>query len=189
MNCADLATILETTLCRERDPQWVQDALRHAEQCPACARLMELHRLEERLGGLSGIEPSPNFSRTIMDQIAQPQPAAVVPLQSFRRETLRHSAVLVGALMLVVAYVSPGAESWLPRLWPAVGPKVAVESNSWSVSVTSLVFKGPAPFLGMSDYFIRNPLWAMLLACFASLLIVLGLCVPSGFRRPTDRLP
>jgi hypothetical protein len=180
MNCAEIATILDKTLLRQRDPQWLQDALRHAKQCPACAKLMELHRVEERLVQLSGIEPSADFSWTIMERVALPQDVAVVPVPWFSGETLRHSTVLVGALMLVVAYISPGADESLSKLCPSVGPKVAVGSDAWSVSVTDLVVKVPAPIVGVPAYFTRHPLWAILLAGFASLLIVLGLCTPGG---------
>ena len=66
--------------------------------------------------------------------------------------------IFVGALMMAAAYVVPAAgESWLTNLWPSARPLHLV---------------------GLSAYLLQHPPWAMVLAGFAALLILMGLALP-----------
>jgi hypothetical protein len=158
MNCDELAATLETTLLHQRDPRWFREARGHAERCPACARLLELHRIEERLAELPAVEPGGDFLETVMNRVTQREPRAVRSARGAWYEALKHAILFVGALTLAVAYVVPPAgESWLSNLWPAVG----------------LVRR-----LGISVYLTQHPPAAIVLAGLAALLIVLGLALP-----------
>ena len=74
MNCDELAATLEKTLIHERDTSWSHHARRHAEGCPLCARLLELHHVELRLTQLPGVEASPLLLETVMSRIMQRSP-------------------------------------------------------------------------------------------------------------------
>jgi len=155
MNCVELGDALEGTLLRERDPQWLREARRHAEQCPACARLLQLHQLEERLTNLDAVEPSRLFLDTVMNRITAVEADAVVPSQGFSSGMFKYSTMFVGGLLMAVAYVVPSAgQSWLANLRPSVGLFHTVR---------------------ISDYLAQHPPWAVLLAGVAALIIVLGL--------------
>jgi hypothetical protein len=158
MNCDELAATLEKTLIHERDPRWFHEARRHAEGCPSCARLLELHQVEERLTELSAVEPSSLFLETVMSRISQRGPVAVRSSRGFSYELFQHAAISVGALLLSAAYMFPAAgKSWLSNLWSAPG-----------------LFRT----VGISAYLSQHPLWAIHLAGIAALIIVLGLAVP-----------
>ena len=78
MNCDEIAATLEETLLYQRDPEWMREAMRHAEQCPSCARLVKLHQLELLLAELPAVSPSSRFLEGVMDRIAQPEPLVLV---------------------------------------------------------------------------------------------------------------
>jgi hypothetical protein len=160
MNCAELAATLEKTLIRERDPRWLDEARRHAEACPSCARLLGLHRVEEDLAGLAAVEPSGLLLEAVMSRIAQRAPVSVPSLRVPSYEPFRFAAIAVGALLLAVAYLvpSPGG-SWSSNLWPEAG---LIRS------------------FGISAYLGQHPVWAIALAGFAALMILLGLAIPEG---------
>jgi hypothetical protein len=158
MNCDELARVLESTLIRERDPRWLDEARRHAQGCSACARLLELHRVEEHLTALPAIEPSGLFLEGVMGRVAQHRPAVVRSFRGSLHEWLEVAAVLVGATLLAAAYLVPATgKSWFSNLWTA-----------------------PALIrpLGISAYLGQHPLWAIHLAGLATLMIVLGMTVP-----------
>jgi hypothetical protein len=160
MNCVELAAELDRTLLRQRDRQWIHEARQHAMQCPACARLLELHVVEERLTGLAGIEPSAAFLVTVMDRIARAEPEKdpAFDVERFCGEVLRYPVMLAGALLMALAYVIPSAgHSLLSNLWPA----------------TALVRGG-----GMFAFLAQHPPWAALVLGIAAIPIVLGLAVP-----------
>jgi len=158
MNCAEIASALQETLLHQRDPQWVREACRHAERCPGCARLLDLHRVEEQLAGLLVIEPSNDLLESVMNRVAQPQPVALSPARQLLVGMFKYPTMLMGALILASAYLVPGAgQSWLSNLWP---------------SARSL------QFLRLSVYVSQHPPWAMVLAGFAALLILMGLALP-----------
>jgi hypothetical protein len=160
MNCDELAATLGRTLIRDRDPRWFHEARRHAEGCPSCARLLELHRVEEHLTELSVVEPSHQLLETVMSRVTQRRPAAVPSSRGFSYESLRYAAIYIGALILAAAYLFPAdGQSWLSNLWLAPG-----------------FFRT----LGFSAYLSQHPLWAIYLAGLAALLIVLGLAIPEG---------
>ncbi len=157
MNCDELTAALEKTLIHERDAHWLQAVREHAEACPSCARLLELHRLEEDLTALPAIEPSGVLLETVMSRIAQRKRSAVPSSRHRLLDLLRFAAILVGALLLAAAYLIPGAgEPWLSglRLEP-----------------------GPLRNFGLAAYLDQHPPWAIYLAGLAALLIVLGLAV------------
>ncbi len=157
MNCSEIASTLQETLLHERDPQWVREARRHAERCPGCARLLELHQVEERLAGLLAIEPSNDFVESVMSRVTQPQPVALLPAGRHLAGTFKFSTMFVGAVMLALAYLVPAAgQSWLSNLWP---------------SAPSL------QLLRLSAYLVQHPPWAMMLAGVAALLILMGLAL------------
>jgi hypothetical protein len=165
MNCAELARALENQLLHERDPQWVLEAVRHAEQCPSCSRLLELHQVEEQLTQLSAVEPSGKFLENVMSRITQPQTRPVLSAQGFSPEALKTPMIGLGALILAAAYLVPAAgESWLAVLRPSVG-----------------LFRAPLWWA----YFAAHPLWAMILAGIAALLVVSGLTLPVSPRADT----
>jgi len=158
MTCDELAGTLDKTLIRERDPHWFHEARRHAEGCPSCTRLLELHHVEELLTGLSGVEPSSLLLETVMSRITQPAPIAGLFSQGFSYELVRYAAIFVGAALLAAAYLFPAAgKSWLSNLWSA---------------------PGLVRTLGISAYVSQHPFWAMQLAALAALMIVLGLAMP-----------
>jgi len=158
MNCDELDTTLENTLIHERDPHWLEEARRHAEGCPACARLLELHQVEERLTELPSVEPSSLLLETVMSRITQRGPAIVPSSQGFSYDLFKYSAIHVGGLLLAAAYMFPaGGQFWLSNLWSAPG-----------------LFRT----IGISAYLSQHPLWAIVLAGLAALLIVVGLAVP-----------
>ena len=158
MNCAKIASTLQETLLHQRDPQWMRDAHRHAEQCSGCARLLEVHKVEESLAGLSLIEPSNDLLEAVMNRMTQPQPVAFLPARQLLVGMLKYSTMFVGALILASAYLVPGAgQSWLSNLWP---------------SARSL------HLVGLSAYLLQHPPWAIALAGFAALLILMGLALP-----------
>jgi len=155
MNCAELGDALHGTLLRQRDPEWLREARRHVEQCPACARVFHLHWVEERLTDLSAVEPSGVFLETVMNRIKDAEADAVLPSQGFSSGMFKHSTMLVGGLLMAVAYILPSpGQSWLSNLWPSLGLVRNVR---------------------LSDYLAQHPPWAVLLAAVAALLIVLGL--------------
>ena len=158
MNCHELAAYLDGTLLRQRDPQWLEEARHHAEQCPSCSQLMQLHWLEEHLTELSDTEPSEVFVQAVMSRITRPEPAVIVSSQRFGWEKLSYPMIFVGALTLVAAYVFPAAgDPWLSNLWSSGGLIRTV---------------------GMSAYLAHHPMWAVLLSEVAALLIVVGLFLP-----------
>jgi hypothetical protein len=158
MKCDAVAATLEKTLFYERDPRWFAEAVRHAAGCPSCARLLELHRAEERLTELPAVEPSSRLLEAVMSRITEREPVGVLSSQGFSYELLRYAAIYVGALLLAAAYmIPPAGKSWLSNLLSAPG-----------LSRT----------LGFSAYLGQHPLWAIYLAGFAALMIVLGLAVP-----------
>jgi hypothetical protein len=157
MNCAELAATLDGTLIRERDPQWLRDALRHAEQCPTCARLMELHQVEERLTELAVVEPGSAFLESVMERIARLEPVAVERSHGLSWGILRYPTMLVGAAMLAMAYLLPAAGgSWTSNLWPT-------ESLVRTVA--------------LSAYFTHHTPWSALLAGASASMIILGLAL------------
>jgi hypothetical protein len=83
---------------------------------------------------------------------------ALLPARQLLVGTLKYPTTFVGALILASAYLVPGAgQSWLSNLWP---------------SARSL------QLLRLSAYLLQHPPWAMLLAGFAALLILMGLALP-----------
>jgi hypothetical protein len=160
MNCEEIAATLEGTLIRERDPRWLHEARRHAAGCPSCARLLELHRLEEDLTDLPAVEPSRLLLESVMDRITQRESATVPSSGRSSYELIKSAAIFVGALVLASAYMVPAAgQSWLSNFWPTPG-----------LSRT----------IGFSAYLDQHPLWAIHLAGLAALMIVLGLAVQDG---------
>jgi hypothetical protein len=158
MKCDAVAAMLEKTLIHERDPRWFHEAARHAAGCPSCARLLEVHRLEERLTELSAVEPSGLLLENVMSRISQRGPVSAGSSQGFSYEIFKYAAIYVGAQLLAFSYVFPSAgQTWLSNLWSTPGLFRAV---------------GIAAYLG------QHPLWAMHLAGLAALMIVLGLALP-----------
>jgi hypothetical protein len=158
MKCDAVAATLEKTLIHERDPRWLDEAARHAAGCPSCSRLLELHRAEVRLTELSGVEPSCRLLESVMSRITQPEPVAALSSHGFSYDLFKYATIYVGALLLAAAYmVPPAGKSWLSNLWSA---------------------PGLTRTLGISAYLGQHPLWAIYLAGFAGLVIVLGLAVP-----------
>jgi hypothetical protein len=158
MNCDELAATLEKTLIRERSPRWFHEAGRHADGCASCARLLELHDVEERLTELPAVEPTFLLLETVMSRISQRGPVAVQSRAGFSHELFRYTALYVGALVLAAAYMFPAAGgSWLSNPWSAPG-----------------LFRT----LGFSAYLSQHPFWAIHLAGLAALMIILGLTIP-----------
>ena len=122
------------------------------------ARLLELHQVEERLAGLPAIEPSNALLGSVMSRVTQPRPVEILPARQLLVGMFRYPVMFVGALILAVAYLVPGAgQSWLPDLWPSV----------------------PAlQFVRLPTYLLQHPPWAIVLAGFAALLILMGLALP-----------
>ena len=167
MNCDELATALERTLLRQRNTQWLREAYCHAEHCPSCAQLLELHQVEQHLTELSTVEPCGAFLDAVMNRITLLEPVAIVSSQGSSYGMFRYPAMFLGAAMLAVAYIFPPADqSWLSNLWPSVDFVRNV---------------------GISAYLTQHPLWAELLAGIAALLIILGLTTPERqISRPSD---
>ena len=93
MRCDEIAATLQQTLLHQRDPQWVREACHHAARCPECARLLELHRVEER------------------------QPVAPLSPGQFLVGLCKFPTLFVGALILASAYLVPGAgQFWFSNL-------------------------------------------------------------------------
>jgi len=163
MNCAEVAATLEETLLYQRDPEWIREALRHAEQCPSCARLVKLHQLELLLAKLPAVYPSSHFLEGVMDRIAQPELLAAGSRPESSLVRMRYAAIFAGAVVMTAAYLVPAAgSSWFGNLLPSV----------------ELVRS-----LGVTTYLARHPPAAVLLAGVASFLIVLGLSLPEHPRR------
>jgi hypothetical protein len=158
MNCDELATALRNTLIHERDASWYLKARRHADGCPSCEQLLELHAVEERLTELPAVEPSRLLLESVMNRIVQPRPVAAQPSQALANDSFRYAAMFVGALVLAAAYVlpAPGA-SWL--------------SNA-------LTSPGLVRAIGFSAYFSQHPLWAIHLAALAALMILFAMAIP-----------
>jgi len=164
MNCAELAAALENQLLREREPHWVEEARRHAEHCPSCSRLLELHHVEEQLAGLCAVEPSSGFLEHVMTRIKSKEPHRIESARRISPEAFQKSMIVVGALILAAAYVVPAAgQPWLANLWPSIG----------------LMRSGV-----LSAYFVAHPPWAMILAGVAALLVVFGMALPE---RPVSK--
>jgi len=164
MNCDELTATLETTLLRERDPLWLDEARRHTETCPSCARLLEWHRLEEELADLPAVEPSGRLLEDVMSRLARPAPAFPTT-RGFGREWSRYAVLAAGALLLAAAYLVPAAgESWLSNLQP-----------------------GLIRTVGMPAYLGQHPPWAIHLAGLAALLIAVGLAIAEGPGRDAAR--
>lgn len=169
MNCHDIVTILDETLLRQRNPQWLREAYRHADQCPSCARLMALHRLEEQMTELPVIEPSKDFVQSVMSRISQPEPIAIGSSRLPWWSVVKYLAIVVGALALAAVYGFMAAhESWLSNLWPVKG---------WLPNLRPSV--EPTRAVETWTYFAYHP-WAMLLGVTASLLLVFGLAGPES---------
>jgi hypothetical protein len=157
MNCDELAAVLEKTLLHERDSRWIHEARNHAEGCPVCVRLLALHHVEERLTELPGVEPSSMLLEAVMSRLAHREVVAVPASQGFSFELLRYAMISAGALLLAAAYLIPaGGRSWFSDLWSP---------------------PGLVGTFGVSTYLGQHPFWAINLAGFAALLIVLGLAV------------
>jgi hypothetical protein len=158
MKCDAIAAMLTNTLIHERDPRSFQEAARHAAGCPACSRLLELHQTEERLTKLPAVEPSILLLETVMSRITQRGPVATRSSRRPSYELFKYAAMYVGAQLLAVAYLFPSTgNSRLSNLWAAPG-----------------LFRT----VGISAYLGQHPLWAMHLAGFAAMMIVIGLAVP-----------
>ena len=127
MNCAEIASTLQETLLHQRDSRWVREARRHAERCPGCARLLELHKVEESLAGLLGIEPASDLVESVMSRVMQPQPVVFSPLRQLLVGTFKNAAMFVGALVLATRLPCSGSRSILALESLAVGsiPSVA----------------------------------------------------------------
>jgi hypothetical protein len=107
---------------------------------------------------LSAVEPSAAFLENVMGRIARPEPVVVGPSRGSSWGTLKDLTIFVGALILAVAYLFPAAgRPWLSNLPLSVGVVRSLE---------------------ISAYLTVHPPWAVLLAGFAALLILLGLAVP-----------
>jgi hypothetical protein len=172
MKCEKIAEVLETTLLRDRDPAWMLAARQHAEQCPACAKLLKLHQVEESLTGLTVAEPSPAFLETVMQRAMQQKPMAVpAPCWSVG-ELLRYASVCVGALLLIVISYWPNAsDTWQTRF------------DAWAASFCSFhldlsLSKNPFVILNVFQRFSELPDWAVGLASIAFVLLVLGILMP-----------
>jgi hypothetical protein len=157
MTCDAVAAMLEKTLIHDRDPRWFHEAARHAEGCPSCSRLLELHQIEERLTELSSVEPSTLLLENVMSLISQRKPVSAGSSQGFSYEIFKYAAIYLGAQLLAISYLVPSAgQSWLSNLWSAPGLVRTV---------------------GISAYFSQHPLWAIHMAGLAALMIVLGLAL------------
>ena len=127
------------------------------------ARLLELHQVEERLAELLAIEPSVDLLESVMNRVTQPQPVALLPARQLLIGMFKYPTMFVGALILASAYLVPGAgQSWLSNLWPS--------APSFHL-------------VGLSAYFLQHPPWAMVLAGFAAMLILMGLALPDPLVR------
>ena len=124
MNCAEIASTLQETLLHQRDSRWVREARRHAERCPGCARLLELHRVEESLARLLGIEPASDLVESVMNRVMQPLPVVFSPPRQLLVGTFKNAAMFVGALVLAYRLpqfrepVNPGSRISGRRLDP-----------------------------------------------------------------------
>ncbi len=160
MKCAELAATLESQLLRECDLCWLLEARRHAEPCPSCSRLLEVHRIEEQLTHSSEVEPSGAFLENVMSRVTLQKQHRALSVRRFSPDALQKPMIFVGALILAVAYLVPSAgEPWLAALWPSVG-----------------LFRTPFMFA----YLAVHPPWAIILAGVAALCVVSGLALPES---------
>jgi hypothetical protein len=169
MNCEEIAAALEMSLIRERDPEWMRAAFEHAEQCPACARLLDAHRVEEQLCELSAFEPSGRLLESVMSRIAEHAQQPVPPWRASVLAAIKYPMVVVGALVLAVAtLVPPPGATWLENLrWPG----------------------GLVAGLRMSSYILEHPPSAILLAGLAAILLLVGLELPDPQQLTSDARP
>jgi hypothetical protein len=155
MNCSELASGLRTRLLHERDPDWIFEARRHAEQCPSCSQFLELHQLEEQLMELPAVEPSGAFLPSVMSRIALAEPRPIASARWFSPEVLRTPMVVLGAVILAAVYVVRSAsDSWLAGFRPSAG---LIRSSL------------------LSTYLAGHSFWALFLGSVAALLVVSGL--------------
>jgi hypothetical protein len=172
MKCEEIAEVLETTLLRDRDPAWMLAARQHAEQCPACAKLLEQHQVEECLTGLPMVEPSAAFLESVMQRAMQQKPMAAPALRWSVGESLRYAAVCVGALLLMVVSHGPNvSDPWQTRF------------DAWVASFCSFhldlsLSKNPFEVPDVVQRFCELPDWAIGLACIAFVLLVWGILMP-----------
>jgi len=107
---------------------------------------------------LCAVEPSSAFLENVMSRITQPEPQPVLAAHPFSPEALKKPMIVLGALILAVAYVVPSAGGyWLANLWPLVG-----------------LFRTGV----LSAYLAAHPPWGVILAGVAALFVVLGLALP-----------
>ena len=76
MNCAELAATLENAASRAQTRTGVKRLANMRSDVLRCARLLELHQIEEQLTGLFAIEPSSALLENVMSRITQPGPVA-----------------------------------------------------------------------------------------------------------------
>ncbi len=157
MNCAEVAAMLQQTLLQERDPERVREAIGHAKDCPRCAPLVKLHRLEVLLAELPAVSPSSGFAAGVMARIAQAEIQEPKLGQESALAMLGYALATLGALMLAVAYLVPaGGSSFLNNLMPQMG---LVRS------------------MGMMAYLAGRSPGAVALSVLATLSILLGLAL------------
>ena len=173
MNCHDIATTLEATLLRQRSPEWLRDAYRHADQCPSCARLMALHRLETQMTEVPAIGPSKDFVQSVMSRISRREPVGRRSPPPRNAGVVEYFAICLGVLALAAVYcLAADRESWLSNLLP-VKPWLRGLFPSAELART----------VGRWIYFAYHP-WVLLLGVAATLLLALGLagrgCWPDG---------
>jgi hypothetical protein len=160
MNCTELCGELELRLLSERDPRWLSDARRHAEQCPTCARLLALHDVEEQLAALREFEPASGFVDRVMSRVTQLQAQTIRrKTESSWAEPVKTALLVLGGLVLGVAYIVPTAgQDLVGKLWPSF------TFVRWPLLAT---------------YLTAHPPWAVMLAAIAALVVVYGLVIPA----------
>ena len=164
MNCDELTDALGKTLIHERDAAWFLEARRHADRCPSCTQLLELHEVEASLAGLPGIEASPLLLESVMNRIAQPSPVTAQPSEGLATDFFRYATIYFGAVLLAAAYILPAPGAF----W-------------FSHSLPSPEF---VRTFGFSMYFSQHPLWAIHLAAVAALMILCAMAIPE---RPVQK--
>jgi hypothetical protein len=169
MKCEELAAAVETTLIRDSDPDWVKAARDHAAECPACASLLELLRVEEHLGALAAIEPSERLLDSVMSRISHQVRREVHPWQTAGRPAIKYTALAVAGLVLSIA-----------NFTPAFG---APELSNLRLS------SGLLTSLRMSNYVLEHSPWAMLLIGLAATLLLVGLELPDHPQFNNDAPP